>query len=312
MPSSESDPSPTFFFEGLPAGGAFSPIYLDRPQRNTAAVNAGDYGLYVGGGAINWAFADEFNKHIFGKHGLEHWIDKKCSLYEYMHRKSLELAVSKGEVVFASEALSKDQEYKGCLDKLGLAACFAAPGYDGKEGEFGSVCIDVFKPGYGPRNEKNVAMAYIVGPLGAGCSRKVSGVELCAEKQDFLARVEGVAVRAIETVAFYNKMVKDRPDLQQLPPIEDLRWCLVSGGVYRHHEATKLDVARATLRAMNGVRLAEAAEFRVTFTYDNGDLSEPDGDASMAESVFKKAAELEGVRIQEVPLTSQAEDGPNT
>ncbi len=42
-----------FVFEGKPEGQQFSPLYLEEPLRATAACNAGDFFLYLGGGSIN-------------------------------------------------------------------------------------------------------------------------------------------------------------------------------------------------------------------------------------------------------------------
>ena len=52
----------------------------------------------------------------------------------------------------------------------------------------------------------------------------------------------------------------------QLPFIDEVRWCLVSGGVYIHSSANKIDVASATLRGMRAVNGDTPV---VTFTYDN-------------------------------------------
>ena len=51
----EVKPNLTFAFEAKPSTD-FTPVYLDKPALATAAMNAGDYKLYVGGGAINRAF----------------------------------------------------------------------------------------------------------------------------------------------------------------------------------------------------------------------------------------------------------------
>lgn len=45
-----------FSFEAKPV--EHPPLCLEFPARSTAAVNAGDYRLYVGGLAINGAFAE--------------------------------------------------------------------------------------------------------------------------------------------------------------------------------------------------------------------------------------------------------------
>ena len=48
------------FFEPKP--DKFSALYLEEPERNTAACNAGDYLLYLGGGSINGAFGKLLQK----------------------------------------------------------------------------------------------------------------------------------------------------------------------------------------------------------------------------------------------------------
>ena len=60
----------------------FSPLFLDQPSRRTVAVNAGDYRLYVGGYAINGAFAELLKQ----RHGLaletlhEAYTELHCAL----------------------------------------------------------------------------------------------------------------------------------------------------------------------------------------------------------------------------------------
>ena len=46
--------------------------------------------------------------------------------------------------------------------------------------------------------------------------------------------------------------------------MEEIRWCLVSGGKYKHPDATKEEVARATLAGMIAVKDKPLT----TFTYD--------------------------------------------
>ena len=45
-------------FDADPGPGRFSPVFQPTPAANTASLNAGDRGLYVGGRAINGAFKD--------------------------------------------------------------------------------------------------------------------------------------------------------------------------------------------------------------------------------------------------------------
>ena len=50
--------------------------------------------------------------------------------------------------------------------------------------------------------------------------------------------------------------------------IEDIRWCLVSGGSYKHENVTKVEVARATIR---GMRRAQLHNYNLTATFINDD-----------------------------------------
>ena len=64
------------------------------------------------------------------------------------------------------------------------------------------------------------------------------------------------------TVHGYNQIiVTKRPEL---PVVKEARWCLVSGGVYKHQDATMLDVATATIR---GMMLAKCDGMNVTMMY---------------------------------------------
>ncbi|CAJ1355783.1 unnamed protein product [Effrenium voratum] len=57
----------------------------------------------------------------------------------------------------------------------------------------------------------------------------------------------------IETVAEYNDIRETACDPPG-PLIEEVRWCLVSGGVYRHPNVSKVDVARITIQGMKAAR----------------------------------------------------------
>ena len=64
-------------------------MYLKAPERITAAVNAGDYGLYLGGAGINLAFK-----------GILNQADLRTPLMRYMHTCLLAKAeASPGELV---------------------------------------------------------------------------------------------------------------------------------------------------------------------------------------------------------------------
>lgn len=93
----------------------------------------------------------------------------------------------------------------------------------------------------------------------------------------FLESLEVLATKAIETVAEYNDIRETACGSFVGPPIEEVRWCLVSGGVYRHSNVSKVDVARITIQGMKAARGADGLV--VTFGYD--------------EDVFKQAWDIE-------------------
>jgi len=239
-----------FKFDPDPAPD-FSPLYLPGPGPNTAAVNAGDYKLYVGRGAINGAF-EKLLKKEQGEGG-------SCDQYAVLHDALLSASISQGRSLVAAPAAEPS------LQELRLAASFGQAGQDGTK--VGSVFIDVFDASARPLNEKNVAMLYVVGPKGEECTFPVqegSGPHLA--KEAFLDSVQLLGRRAVEAVAEYNsRWAGSTVSSQELPKIEEIRWCLVSGGVYRHGQASKFDVAKATLQGMS---FAPDANLTVTFTYD--------------------------------------------
>jgi len=99
-------------------------------------------------------------------------------------------------------------------------------------------------------------MLYAVGVKGEGCQGPKQGPLL--NKERFLSGVQRLAKRALEVVGTYNS------DWAAGDPIEEVRWCLVSGGVYCHPAVEKLEVAAATIQGMREA----AVSILVTFTYD--------------------------------------------
>lgn len=250
-------------FEEKPA--EFSPLYLPEPERNTAACNAGDYFLYLGGGSINGAFG----KLISGEHELEMDTEfhprKSPVQMEYMELHQLLLKASRerdGALVAASE-LSGAAEL---LKSLYLADSFCVSGEACGEEDpryaaaVGSAILDVFEEPKRLLHQRNVAMLYVVGPKGEG-SKSGQGPLFPTDK--FLSSVEQLGRASLKLVADYNKQYAAVSD-GRLPPVEEVRWCLVSGGVYKPPDATKEDVARATLKGIVAVQDRPL----VTFTYD--------------------------------------------
>jgi len=191
----------------------FTPVFDPKPTRNTASVNAGDYQLYVGGGGINKAFMNALN------------LDAENG-YQAIHEAMLKQAVAQpGRLVRSKMG-----------QELGLENCYARVP-NAVSGPVGAAFIDVFTPEHRPLSKRNVAMLYVVGPKGEGVDRDI-----------FLQAVRDTAANAISTVCEYNRLA-----LASTPPLPDIvvvRWCLVSGGIYKHPSTSKLDVATATIEGM--------------------------------------------------------------
>mmetsp|Transcript_15672 Transcript_15672/g.28509 ORF Transcript_15672/g.28509 Transcript_15672/m.28509 type:complete len:659 (+) Transcript_15672:29-2005(+) len=264
-PSASSQPGGavkglSFSFDPAPAEGEFSPLYTATPACHQASTNAGDLDLYVGGGAINWAFGELFKR----EQGLR--FGKYSQPYTALHKSLLAASRASGGSVASATAID---ELVAVLPQLSLCAAFGWAGEDldgdkkGHEGATGSVFLDIFAAHARPfRQEYNVAMLYVVGPVGLGCTRK--GIRPALDRDDFLQCVERLGRRSVQAVQTYNNLRLD-PQNAGLPPIEEVRWCLVSGGVYKHPDVTKLEVAAATLQ---GMLHATSADLRVKFSYD--------------------------------------------
>merc|ERR1712194_170611 len=88
-------------------------------------------------------------------------------------------------------------------------------------------------------------------------------------REEFLASIKKLGARALELVGACNRA-------GACAQIQEVRWCLVSGGVYCHGDVSKLEVASATLRGM--LSAEDAKGLTVTCTYDD--------------DVFRQAVEL--------------------
>lgn len=246
-----------FSFEAKPV--EHSPLCLEFPARSTAAVNAGDYRLYVGGLAINGAFAEMLHYEQglgYDASSLQRW---ELLHYTQLHRELLAASRKAGNTFVASpnfpavEALLGDLHLSAAFGVAGVASDQDVPGH---ESASGSVFLDVFAAHKQPLAEKNLAMLYVVGPKGEGCRGPKQGPLL--DRACFLAGVQSLAMRALDLVGTYNR------DWAADNPIEEVRWCLASGGVYCHPDAGKVEVAAATIQGMR----ASEVDVLVTFAYD--------------------------------------------
>ncbi|WP_281648727.1 hypothetical protein [Parendozoicomonas sp. Alg238-R29] len=182
----------------------FTPPYDEAPsgQGNIVSVNAGDKGLYLGGGTIN---------ALFGQI-LEKSSDPQKNGYADYHRDILDLD-GDGQG-FCVPDLSSKQVIPGVNYSIGL------PGEGG--GVEGSAFVHVFDDSYCPYgNPENRAMAYIVPPLGNDPK--------FGSDADFLLAVRNTAKRTMLLVQEYNLRAKAAGNM---PPLDVLRMCRFSSGAY--------------------------------------------------------------------------------
>lgn len=190
-----------------------------------ASLNAGDPGLYVGGGTINLAFSGEI---------------AQPEEYTLIHKQAL-MAARMGRPVRGGFASTSPVR----LVQVTRSDSDPARGPVGA----GTVFLDVFaSPPHGVA--ENVAMLYLVPPNGADYPQAA----------DFLAAVNAAARMVIAALATYNAAVSaGAASYAGCPPITDLRSCLFSGGQFRHPRASVDDVARTIAQGFD-----EAAGNRTT------------------------------------------------
>jgi hypothetical protein len=114
----------------------------------------------------------------------------------------------------------------------------------------GLISIAVFPEDRRPKGSaKNVAMIYVVGPnCGTEVTRGKRDVDDMSA-QDFLEVVDAIGNAITDAVVQYNTAAE--PILRtSLPQIEMVRVCLLSGGVFRHPDATKLQLAKSLVTGL--------------------------------------------------------------
>lgn len=194
-------------------GKPFSPIYrqLNDPGGNLVSVNAGDNGLYVGGGTINLAFSKQV---------------ADPAAYNAIHTTALKQARAG---IFVSSNYA-------AIDPVRLASVILPPTDQpsASGGTAETVFLDIFTTGMTPHNEpSNYAMLYLVPPFGPGY----------ASDQEFLDAVTRSAVNIITVLAHYNTTLV--PAHAGLDTIPVLRTCLYSSSGYKRTTVTRDAVALA-------------------------------------------------------------------
>mmetsp|Transcript_18973 Transcript_18973/g.43063 ORF Transcript_18973/g.43063 Transcript_18973/m.43063 type:complete len:544 (-) Transcript_18973:226-1857(-) len=328
------------FAEADPSG--FTPIFPENPSENFASLNAGDYLLYVGGAAINKAFALEMRSA--GQNPKDR--------FELLHEALLAVAARSpgslswlrpGDLFSKSDAASPARQSKchycgqqaECWEapwrswkgKLHCSSCWdyyarwffedvsafcgvvPAGGGGGPPGDLmaalrpvGLVSVAAFPACKRPRSKRNVAMVYAVGP-NCGSVRKKTRREVDKlSAPAFLSVVASVGHAVATAVTGFNR---ERPS-EEVPRIDVLRVCLLSGGVYKHPDATKQEVAGAMLRGLLGGHDGGAHSPRFDFAFDEDAFQKAWGgmqqDRAMLRQVWVKQSSLRDIEGPPVAL----------
>jgi len=250
-----------FKFQPKPEKGSYPELYPENSSKPMVAVNAGDNNLYVGGGSINKAFCRllvtltgvvpiSANHH----YGFVGYYPGFTELHKYI----VDTSILTGEFVWW-EKRRPNPKWANITVKFPSECIYHALGKRGEPNDpnTGFICLSIFNYDTLPHNNiNNVGMLYVVGPRGKGSRGPNHGQAY--DKDDFLRIVQDLGKNALLLINEYNKEIPESSHIKQL------QWCLVSGGVYRHPDVSKIDVARATITGM----LQVDTDIEVIFTWD--------------------------------------------
>ncbi|OEH74240.1 hypothetical protein cyc_01906 [Cyclospora cayetanensis] len=258
-----------------PCGQRFTPVFDSNSQRNLVSVNAGNPKLYVGGGTINQAFSTAINDwvqskidELQGPSDAKAAADREGEAASRQHSRwdpRRDLAVDWGtrmeRVHNAAMEIARGSPFKvaalrcdGPAGKEGLwrtpfKAIYAmtpstkeAAALKLKKGD-AYVFLDFLRDELRPRDDKNVAMAYVVGPKAWEYSEK-----------DFYHTLFVLSRNLLRLIILYNTKEVQIPEGL---PLQQLRMPLVSGGAFLGN-ADPMGVASAIVKGF----LAAVEEYR--------------------------------------------------
>eukprot|EP00392_Amoebophrya_sp_AT5.2_P001329 g1331.t1 len=227
----------------MPKPATFTPIYesaLEDEKCHVASLNAGSDQLFVGGSAINRAFE-------IALRGAGFDTEKFQDLQRQLHRQASE-EKSLDRVVLADESVCTEM----ALSYLSCRASFA-------DHTVTTCFLHVFEPEKRPMGlAQNAAMVYVVGPR----NREFP------DAGDFVSKLRTCGKNVVVSVNQYNLKHAKKYSVRT-PRIDLVRVCLVSGGIYKHPDVSKEDIASAI---MEGLYLNPSAQYEHTpvfeFAYD--------------------------------------------
>merc|ERR1719414_2826272 len=114
----------------------------------------------------------------------------------------------------------------------------------------GLASVAIFPAGRRPcGSDRNVGMVYAVGPNCGKVRKKGRRAQDNLTKSEFLSVLQGAAAAISAAVTAHNA----EAGTEGMPQIEVLRMCLLSGGVYKHPEASKVEVAAGLVKGLLGL-----------------------------------------------------------
>lgn len=236
----------------------FAAAYDPAPLKNFVFLVPGDEELFVGGGALNGAVGRmlrEAGQPIAFRDARPGACGNAAPVFEKEHcvyRKMHERLFARGASGVGGEGLVVSTE----SERSGTPVSFAVARRGNELHTLGSAFLNIFKEGQRPcGSPKNVGLLYTPGPLGRNAKAEGEGEvsearERLVTKQpaEFLLEVSRAIENAMSVVVEYN-MCHAGGDAT--PVIEVVRVPVISGGVFKHPDVDKYDVALAVIRGLN-------------------------------------------------------------
>jgi hypothetical protein len=213
------------------------------PQGNFASVNAGAFALYVGGGAINAGFA-----RALGQAGHD------TSGYKEAHRALYSAAQAAGATdLFWSHALVPPLALPEGLASTAVLLSPLPERFDREGTRAGTVFVDVFAAGREPLGHAgNIGMVYAIGPEGSQAE----------SAQDFVGGCEATGEAMLRALSQHNSA-------GGAARLDVVRVCLISGGIFKHPQVEKHEVAGALFRGISrGFSAAHSPRLEFAFDED--------------------------------------------
>ena len=131
------------------------------------------------------------------------------------------------------------------LRRLSLSECYGQAGPPASlsrdpTAHSGATFLSIFDAKYPLNNDLNKAMLYAVGPKGEGCTGPKRQDESYLTEAPFTSMLKGVTNNLVRLINYHNETQLTN----QKPLLTNVRWCLLSGGSYRHKKISKVEVAK--------------------------------------------------------------------